>query len=107
MKKIIVISFVLYSVCIIAQSKIIGKTYKATIVMACKLINGGNCMIYRCCILSFEKDSVTVNYKVIPNCYPNSVTLFVYKKYGWRIHKNKFVKDNFDEYKKINKRIKI
>lgn len=107
MQKLTLVLLVSFILKMNAQSKIIGKTYKTIIGMTCKDFNNGGCMIYRYCVLFFEKDSVTINYKVVPNCSPKwrdslyTKQNHLFQKYSWRIHKNKIIINNFDEYGKL------
>ena len=55
-----------------AQTTFDGKIYEAEIQIADKIMkNNGHCLIYTYCILTFEKDSVSVSYRREARCSPS------------------------------------
>ena len=92
---------------LIAQNKIIGKTYIAEVGASCKQMDNGGCMIYFYCSFKFEKDSVLVSNFTKVSCTPTEKESFyntilpVKVKYSYKIKNNVITIKNFTAYGKL------
>lgn len=110
MKKTYRILFTLFiaNISAIAQNNYAGKYYVAQISASCKEMVNGGCMVYKYCILKFDKDSVEVSSPTKAYCTPirleytynskNNLT----KRYEWKVVSNKLMINDFEDFGKYS-----
>ena len=87
-----------------AQTKITGKTYIAEIEATCK---DGIGMIYKYRILKFDKNTVTISYKVFASVAPErkkgyeGMYDYLTKTYQWKVEKDILLIENCKEFSKM------
>lgn len=89
MKLFFAILIISFTSCVYAQSDFKGKTYVGKISETCKERQNGGCWIVGYLVLSFEADSVTINYNQEGFCSPEDESYSIKNgnpvRYKWTI----------------------